>query len=219
MEKLQQHKAQRRPTSGARHSTAQPQATPDPRQHSASRLWAALALSSLLLTGAATTQAHQAQQVQQAGQPVATLQQIMLELIDPHVDPLWNAVSTEIGPHGVVETAPRTADDWQQLQRHALTLAEVANLLQLPGRPVAYGNTSSHHTELQPEAISRLIAANQPAFNAHAQALQQATLQLLQAIERRDLQRYEEAGGQIEHACEGCHSQFWYPADKLPPAH
>ncbi len=88
MEKLQQHKAQRRPTSGARHSTAQPQATPDPRQHSASRLWAALALSSLLLTGAATTQAHQ------AGQPVATLQPIMLELIDPHVDPLWNAVST-----------------------------------------------------------------------------------------------------------------------------
>lgn len=152
-------------------------------------------------------------------QPVATLQQIMLELIDPNVDPLWNAVSTEIGPQGVVETAPKTTADWQQLQRHALTLAEVANLLQLPGRPVANGNTSSHHTELQPEAIAKLIQANQPAFNAHAQALQKATLRLLQAIEQRDLQRYEEAGGQIEHACEGCHSQFWYPADKLPPAH
>ncbi|WP_348729747.1 cytochrome c [Rheinheimera texasensis] len=156
---------------------------------------------------------------QPLAQPVATLQQIMLELIDPNVDPLWNAVSTEIGPQGVVETAPKTPADWQQLQRHALTLAEVANLLQLPGRPVADGNTSSHHTELQPEAIATLIQANQPAFNAHAQALQQATLRLLQAIERRDLSDYENAGGQIEHACEGCHSQFWYPADKLPPAH
>lgn len=151
--------------------------------------------------------------------PVATLQQIMLELIDPNVDALWNAVSTETGPDGVIETAPQTNQQWQQLERHALTLAEVANLLQILPRPVAQQNTSSHHTELQPAAIAELINANPAAFQAHAKALQQATLQLLQAIKARDIAAYEQAGGVIEHSCEGCHSQFWYPADLLPPAH
>lgn len=154
-----------------------------------------------------------------AEKPVATLQEIMLELIDPNIDPLWNAVSTEVTANGVIETAPKTNAEWSQLKRHALTLAEIANLLHLPNRPVANGNTSSHVTELQPEAISRLIKAQRPAFDGHAVALQQATLQLLQAIEKRDLAAYEQAGANIEHSCEGCHSQFWYPADKLPPAH
>jgi cytochrome c556 len=148
--------------------------------------------------------------------PGATVQDIMLSVIDPNIDPIWNSISTESSGEGTVEIRPQTDADWETLRNHAITLREAANLLVIPGRKVAHLSTSSHHTELEARAIEILISSQWPAFVQRAHALQDAVDLALEAIEAKNVDRLEEAGGIIEHTCEGCHSQFWYPGDKHP---
>lgn len=150
--------------------------------------------------------------------PHATLQEIMLSVIDPNIDPIWNSISTVSTAEGVVEIRPQTDEDWAALRNHAITLREVSNLLVIPGRKVAHPevSTSTHHSELQAEAIEALITAQWPAFIERAHALQDAADLAVSAIDAKNVDKLEEVGGIIEHACESCHSQFWYPGDKRP---
>ncbi len=150
--------------------------------------------------------------------PTATLQEIMLSVIDPNIDPIWNSISTVSTAEGITEVRPETDEDWEKLRNHAITLREVANLLVIPGRKVAHPevSTSTHHTELHAEAIEALIAAQWPVFVQRAHALQDAAGLAISAIDEKNVDRLEEVGGIIEHTCESCHSQFWYPDDKRP---
>ncbi len=153
-----------------------------------------------------------------AFRPHATLQEIMLSVIDPNIDPIWNSISTVSTVEGVEEIRPQTDEDWATLRNHAIVLREVSNLLVIPGRKVAHPDvsTSTHHTELQAEAVEALIAAQWPVFVERAHALQDAADLVVSAIDEKNVDKLEEAGGIIEHTCESCHSQFWYPGDKRP---
>jgi cytochrome c556 len=150
--------------------------------------------------------------------PSASLQEIMLSVIDPNIDPIWNAISTEVTEQGEIETRPESDEDWATLRNHAISLREASNLLVIEGRAVAHShaNTSSHESELQTDAIQVLIAAQWPEFIARAHALHDAANLAIEAIDAKNVERLEEVGGIIEHSCEGCHSQFWYPGDKVP---
>jgi hypothetical protein len=150
--------------------------------------------------------------------PSATLQELMLAVIDPNVDPIWNSISTVSSAEGVVEVRPQTDEEWNTLRNHAVVLREVSNLLVVKGRKVAVEGaaTSIHHSELHPEPIEALITANWLDFVKHAHHLHDAADLAIKAIDEKNVDRLEEVGGLIEHACEGCHSQFWYPGDKRP---
>ncbi len=152
--------------------------------------------------------------------PVATLQEIMLSVIDPNVDPIWNSVSTVATKDGVVEKVPSTDAEWTVLNNHAIVLIEAANLLQIHDRPVAHvgSSTSTHPVELQPKEIEKLIQANRKDFNNKAINLQNAAKSALVAIKQRNPDALLQVGSQIEHACEQCHSAYWYPNDKIPLA-
>src|SRR5215510_3324332 len=69
--------------------------------------------------------------------PVGTVKEIMKGIVDPSSKELWDSVGTESGPKGVVEKSPKTDDEWAKVEGDALLLAEVANLLKMPGRHVA----------------------------------------------------------------------------------
>lgn len=152
--------------------------------------------------------------------PAASLQEIMLAVIDPNVDALWNSISTTVTAEGVTEVRPETDEDWQTLHHHAILLQEVYNLLIIPGRKVAHVNssTSSHDSELHADRIEDLIRLHWTDYVARAAALHDATQLAINAIEKRDVDGLEEAGSIIEAACEACHSQFWYPGDAPPKA-
>ncbi|MBC6905166.1 hypothetical protein DWB84_06790 [Saccharophagus sp. K07] len=150
--------------------------------------------------------------------PTASLQEIMLGVIDPNVDALWNSISTTISAEGITEVRPETEEDWQTLYHHAILLREVYNLLIIPGRKVAHENssTSTYPTELHADQIGNLIHSHWPDFVARAAALHDAAQLAVDAIKQRDVDALEAAGSFIEATCEACHSQFWYPGDAPP---
>jgi cytochrome c556 len=150
--------------------------------------------------------------------PEATLQDLMQSIIDPNIDFVWNSVTTVSTVDGLEEKRPQSDEDWQAVRQHALTVLEVSNLLVMEGRPVASAasNTSSGGAELSALEIQHLIDTNRSDFIAKAHGLHDAMQQVIAAIDKKDVEEFEKAGGLVEHACEQCHSQFWYPNDQRP---
>jgi hypothetical protein len=103
--------------------------------------------------------------------------------------------------------------------RHgALALAEAANMLMIPGRRVARPGEKSETpgVELEPEEMDALIAKDPVAFHKRATDLRAAAIEVLAAVDKKDADKVFEIGEHIERACENCHSQYWYPNEKIP---
>jgi hypothetical protein len=150
--------------------------------------------------------------------PTATVKDLMLSLVDPSADEVWNAVSSTSTASGIVDNAPKTDEDWTKVRRGALKLVEAANLLQMPGRHVARPGEKSETpgVELEPSEMEALINKDRAAFIARAKALQNVSSKVLLAVDAKDASKVFEIGDEIDEACENCHTHYWYPNEKIP---
>lgn len=148
----------------------------------------------------------------------ATIKDLMLNIVDTSADVVWLSVTTVQDEHGITETRPQNYDDWTRVRSGAITLAEAANLLMIPGRRVARPGEKSDTpgVELEPEEMEVLINKDLNAWNERAKALHVAATSAVRAAEMQDADKIFEIGEQIEHACENCHTQYWYPNEQLP---
>ena len=150
--------------------------------------------------------------------PNSTIKDLMLHVIDRQADVVWLSVTTVASDKGLVETRPKNDEEWAVVKAGAITLAEAANLLMVPGRRVARPGEKSETpgVELEPEEMGTLIAKGGPAFYGHAKALYDAAMLAADAADRKDADKIFEVGETIEIACENCHRQYWYPNEKIP---
>ncbi len=152
--------------------------------------------------------------------PEASVLDLMLELIDPNADELWESVATISTRAGVEERQPRTDAEWKAVRRKALLLVEGANLLVVEGRVVAHPGQKLEETgegDLTPEQAQLEIDKDRASFVSFAAALQTSSRKLLGAIDKRDTDLFLAAGGELDEACEACHTRFWYPNAPRPP--
>ena len=147
-----------------------------------------------------------------------TIKDLMLDVIDTNADVVWLSVTTVASEKGLVETRPTTEEEWERVRRGAITLAEAANLLMVPGRKVAPPDHKSEvpGIELEGPEMDALIAKDPQAFYKHARQLYDAAMLAANAAKNKDADKIFEVGETIEHACEGCHRAYWYPNEKIP---
>jgi hypothetical protein len=152
-------------------------------------------------------------------QPSATIKDIMLSIVDPNADVVWLSVTTVQSSKGTVDTAPKSDEEWKNVRKGAVALAEAANLLMMPGRHVAGPGEKSETpgVELEPSEMEDLINKDRGAWVMRATKLHEAGLEAMKAIDAKDSQKVFEVGEQIEQACENCHRQYWYPNEQIPP--
>jgi hypothetical protein len=169
------------------------------------------------------------QQQQQAAAPAAaqptyrttaTIKDIMDSIVDPSSDYIWESVETVVSAKGIEEKMPRTDEEWKEVRRRAIALMEATNLLQMPGRHVAKPGEKADDpkVELGPEQIEELINKDRGAWYARAQALHDATSEVMKYIEAKDAPNMLNTSDKIDAACENCHLQYWYPNEKKPEA-
>src|SRR5262245_3472996 len=108
-------------------------------------------------TPAATTASSETPMV-----PVGTVKEVMKGIVDPTSKVLWDSVGTESGKNGLVEKAPKTDEEWAVLEHNALSLAEAANLLKIPGRHMSHPEEANTKTakdapELTPAQIEEKV--------------------------------------------------------------
>jgi hypothetical protein len=152
--------------------------------------------------------------------PIAGVQDVMASLIDPAADFLWESVSTTVTRGKTVEKQPHTDQEWAEVRRQAILLAEGANLIMMDGRHVVKEGSKleDHGTpgNLTAEESEQAIAKNRASFVAFAQALRDVGRSMLDAAEAKNPQGLIDAGDTMDQVCEGCHLQFWYPGQKIP---
>ena len=150
----------------------------------------------------------------------AGIQDIMAYMIDPAADFLWESVSTTVNEKGVEEKQPRTDEEWSEVRRQAIILAEASNLIMMEGRRVAREgkHLEDHGTpgNLTAEEAERAIAADRATFVSFAQALHGVGESMLAAADAKDPNGIINAGDDLDQVCEGCHLKFWYPGQKVP---
>lgn len=110
---------------------------------------------------------------------------LMLNVLDPAADAIWESVGTIFTTEGKFEKAPTTDDEWAGVRAAAIQLAESGNLLMLPSR--------SNGSE---EWITQ------------SRALIDQSSRALKAIEAKDKDALFTIGGDIYDVCTNCHKSF-----------
>jgi hypothetical protein len=148
----------------------------------------------------------------------ATVKDIMLHIVDPAGDLVWDSVSTVIDKGGLHETVPKTDEEWFKVRSGVIQLLEGSNLLMVPGRHVARPGEKSETpgVELEPSEMEELINKDRAAWYQHAMDLHNVAAKVLPIIEAKDAQKLFDIGEDIDRACENCHRQYWYPNEKIP---
>jgi hypothetical protein len=145
--------------------------------------------------------------------PVATVRDIMADMIAPSADILWSAIMTVSTPDGYEDRAPETDEEWARLRHGAVTMVESANLLLTEGRRVAAEGSASTApgVQLEPDSIAALLTADREAWIRFTHELQESGQVFLEAIDAKDASPLLDAGDGLNTACENCHQVFWYP--------
>ena len=154
--------------------------------------------------------------------PVGSILEVMLQIVDPIADEIFESVSVVVTAEGEKETRPRTDEEWLAVRNDALILAEAGNLLKIP-RPVGPAKPAPGITfeppgpdDLSPAQVEILLKRDRRAFDAFAQKLTDAALIALRAVDARNVEGLYEAGDAIDQACESCHLNYWYPGPDSP---
>lgn len=164
---------------------------------------AAVAAGTLTIVGSA---GYLDAQTGQDYQPQATLVEVMDSMVMPLAQKLWDAVVYEETIKG-----PATDEGWQDVRRAAVSLAETANVLMIPGRSVAGPDKKAGEGELSPQEMQALIAKNHGAWVGFARGLHEIAMQAITAVDAKNADQLSDVGGNLDSVCEGCHQQFWYP--------
>ncbi len=145
-----------------------------------------LAIGSIGLLGACkpAQEAAAPEAVAPAGPtPVFSINEMMVMIVDQPGELLWHV---EKAGH-----APKTDEDWYQLENHAVSLASAGTLIQLGG---------TGPTDMEWSA--------RPEWKASANQMITAAQAARTAAKAKDLPALITANGQIVDACESCHKVF-----------
>ena len=172
--------------------------------------------------GTTASAASAAQPPAAEASPIGTVKDVMKGIVDPNAMAIWDAVGAESTKDGgVVEKAPKTDAEWAVVEHNALTLAEAANLLFTPGRPLSRAGEANSKSqpdapELTPAQIEKKIADNRAEWVKHAKDLQATAVKAMAAAQAHDKDALLNVGEEIDRACESCHVVYWYPDEKKP---
>lgn len=148
----------------------------------------------------------------------ATIKDIMLHIVDPAGDLVWDSVATVIDKKGLHETVPASDEDWFKVRTGVITLIEASNLLMIPGRAMARPGEKSEApgVELEPAEMEVLVKKDLEGWNSRAKDLHNIGLKVLDVVEKKDAKALFDIGEDLDKACENCHRAYWYPNEKIP---
>jgi hypothetical protein len=125
--------------------------------------------------------------------PAHSVQAIMVGVVDPAADGIWNSLGSIVTPTSDETWAPSTDEDWRRLEGHARALARGA------------------------EALADPVRVNgREDWAVPARALRLASASALVAAQRRDVSAIAAASEQLLDACQGCHKHYWLPTESTP---
>ena len=126
--------------------------------------------------------------------PMADVKELMVSVVDPAADVLWDSVGTVITEEGVDDWYPVTEEEWAEVRNAAVVLMESGNLLMIGDR-----------------------ARDQEAWMAMCEQMVDAGAAALEAAESKDPDAVFAVGEQVYFACDRCHNLYWVGDEQRRP--
>jgi hypothetical protein len=119
-----------------------------------------------------------------------SVKELMAATVEPNA---YGVFDSAVWINGVPTGVPTNDEEWEEVEHHALTLAESANLLMMPGRAKDYGP-----------------------WMDQALALQVAAMAAVKAAQTKSIDEMFKVGGPLDVVCDNCHNL--YPPAEITPA-
>ena len=116
--------------------------------------------------------------------PVVSLNEIMVNIVDPHSHEIWDAA-------GSPAKEPKTDEDWRNVRHAAIMLAASGNLTLLSGN-----------------GPKDQVWRDQKDWATLSQAVADAGLAASAAVQNRSVPALSKAGDQLLQACLNCHKAY-----------
>ncbi len=113
------------------------------------------------------------------------VKELMVWIVDPSVDVIWDSVGTIYTEAGTKELAPRTDEQWDAVRNSAAIVAESGNLLMMDGR-----------------------ARDRGPWTSFARALTDAANGARKAAEAKNIEALFAAGEDLYNVCSSCHRRY-----------
>jgi hypothetical protein len=126
-----------------------------------------------------------------AYQPVVSLNEIMVSIVDPHSHEIWDAA-------GDPARTPKTDEDWRNLRHAAITLAAAGNLTMQSGN-----------------GPKDQVWRDQKDWKTLSQAISNAGLAAAEATRNKNVAGLSKAGDQVLEACLNCHREYKLDVPKI----
>ncbi len=110
---------------------------------------------------------------------------IMLLVLEPASDILWDSGGWVIDASGYEELYPTTDDGWDYVRAQAAVVVESGNMLALPGR-----------------------AEDNDAWMIYSEGLSQAGVLAMEAAASQNKEDFFQAGAQLYSVCTACHQAY-----------
>jgi len=154
------------------------------------RIVSILVAGALMASACSTAPPPQPAQQADGYKPVVSLNQIMVNIVDPHSHELWDAVSSP-------GKEPKTDEDWRNIRHAAVTLAAAGNLTMMSGN-----------------GPKDQVWREQKDWSTLSQAIADAGLSASVAVQNRNVAALSKAGDQLLQACLNCHKAY---KSQMPP--
>jgi hypothetical protein len=118
--------------------------------------------------------------------PKADVKELMVSIVDPAADVLWDSVGTIISEEGVDEWYPKTDEEWAAVRASAVVIMEAGNLLMIGNR-----------------------ARDQERWMDLSRGMIDAGAKALEAVDSKDPDAVFAVGEDVYIACDRCHALYW----------
>ena len=140
----------------------------------------------------------------------------MKEGVDLKGDALWDISNAAIDDQGGIDASAMSDANWAKLAQAADALAAEADKLVAARRYVVAPDGEMLLDEEKPGGVTKQqvrahIEKDPAGFAVMAKSLADNARATAAAARARDAQKAGEQVIELDHVCEGCHLEFWYP--------
>lgn len=139
----------------------------------------------VLLTGCSQSDSNSSVATENPFDITLSVAELMSSVVDPAADALWDNAGWIESAAGYEELYPTTDEGWDFVRAQSALIAEIGNMLALPGR-----------------------ALDNDAWMVYSEGITEAGFMAMRAAEERNEEDFFQAGAQLYSVCSACHQAY-----------
>jgi cytochrome c' len=149
------------------------------------------------------------------------LHQMMDKVVRVQTQIIWDVSNNLLDDNGNPKASKLSPTDWNNIASASEKVLAVMTTLASSDHVMAAAPGEKIEGEGNPDAftakqVQALLDKNPAAFKAFAKQMAGSMTEINSAAKSKNATKLNDVAGRIDQECEGCHTVYWYPNQKIP---